>query len=421
MMKTFLVLIALCGVSMALDNGLARTPPMGWLAWERFRCNIDCKNDPKNCISENLFKEMADRLVEDGYLDAGYEYVNIDDCWSAKQRDSQGRLQADPDRFPSGIKALADYVHKKGLKLGIYADYGNFTCGGYPGSLGHLEVDAQTFADWGVDMLKMDGCYADPHTMKKGYPEMTKYLNQTGRPILFSCSWPDYERATGITVDYKLVAENCNIWRNYDDIQDSWDSVLSIIDYYTKEQDTLVPVAGPGNFNDPDMLIIGDFGLSFEQSRAQLAMWTIFAAPMFMSNDLRTIRPDFREMLLNKDVINIVKDSSGHMGKRVLQDHNVEIWTRNLTLGEYATVILYRGTDAPLNYTTSVKKFGYAAGIYDIEDMFTGRDYNDFSTDDSFSIVVNPSGAVMLNAITSERKRARGRGFVDVRKYRPGQ
>ncbi|XP_072171002.1 alpha-N-acetylgalactosaminidase-like [Diadema setosum] len=405
MVKTFLLLIALCGVSMALDNGLARTPPMGWLAWERFRCNIDCKNDPKNCISENLFKEMADRLVEDGYLDAGYEYVNIDDCWSAKQRDSQGRLQADPDRFPSGIKALADYVHKKGLKLGIYADYGNFTCGGYPGSLGHLEVDAQTFAEWGVDMLKMDGCYADPHTMKKGYPEMTKYLNQTGRPILFSCSWPDYERAYGITVDYKLVAENCNIWRNYDDIQDSWDSVLSIIDYYTKEQDTLVPVAGPGNFNDPDMLIIGDFGLSFEQSRAQLAMWTIFAAPMFMSNDLRTIRPEFREMLLNKDVINIVKDPSGHMGKRVLQNtkYNIEAWTRPLQKSRWLIAITSRYVKLPINFNTTLSQLGIPARangymVSGVQGM--GSDImQHLGMEDTLTQKVNPSGVALMTAL----------------------
>ncbi|XP_063970201.1 alpha-N-acetylgalactosaminidase-like isoform X2 [Lytechinus pictus] len=352
MLRVILIFGALCGCIHALDNGLARTPPMGWLAWERFRCNIDCKNDPKNCISEQLFMEMADRMVEDGYLDAGYEYINIDDCWSSKQRDSQGRLQADPDRFPSGIKALADYVHKRGLKLGIYGDYGNLTCGGYPGSLGHLEVDANTFAEWGVDMFKMDGCYADPKTMKKGYPEMTKYLNQTGRPILFSCSWPDYERASGIEVDYKLVAENCNIWRNYDDIQDSWQSVLGIVDYYAKEQDTLASVQGPGSFNDPDMIIVGDFGLSYEQAKAQIAMWTIFAAPMLMSNDLRTIRPEFRELLLNKEVININQDSSGHFGKRVLQDGNIEAWTRNVTLGSYATAILNRGTNgAPMNVT----------------------------------------------------------------------
>ncbi|XP_072040647.1 alpha-N-acetylgalactosaminidase-like isoform X6 [Amphiura filiformis] len=324
-----LVLLGSFGAN-ALDNGLARTPPMGWLAWERFRCNVNCTADPKNCVSEKLFMEMADRLVEDGYKDAGYEYVNIDDCWMAKQRDANNKLYADPERFPSGIKGLADYIHSKGLKLGIYTAYGNFTCQGYPASGMHLELDAQTFAEWGVDMLKMDGCkQMDRHTMKKGYPQMTKYLNATGRPILFSCSWPDYERGAGIPINYTLVAENCNIWRNYVDIQDSWQSVLSIIDYYAKEQDTLVPVAGPGNFNDPDMLIIGDFSLSVEQAKAQMAMWAILAAPLLMSNDLRTITPEYRDILLNKDVIAISQDNAGIMGKRVLQVDGVDVWTRD--------------------------------------------------------------------------------------------
>ncbi|XP_041456914.1 alpha-N-acetylgalactosaminidase-like isoform X1 [Lytechinus variegatus] len=424
MLRVLLIFGALCGCIHALDNGLARTPPMGWLAWERFRCNIDCKNDPKNCISEQLFMEMADRMVEDGYLDAGYEYINIDDCWSSKQRDSQGRLQADPDRFPSGIKALADYVHKRGLKLGIYGDYGNLTCGGYPGSLGHLEVDANTFAEWGVDMFKMDGCYADPKTMKKGYPEMTKYLNQTGRPILFSCSWPDYERASGIEVDYKLVAENCNIWRNYDDIQDSWQSVLGIVDYYAKEQDTLAAVQGPGSFNDPDMIIVGDFGLSYEQAKAQIAMWTIFAAPMLMSNDLRTIRPEFRELLLNKEVININQDSSGHFGKRVLQDPkiDVEIWTRQLQNDEYLIAIMSRYIKLPLNVNTTLAELG----IPHMDDGYTVAGIRALGSNimqhlqmkDRLQQKVNPSGVAVMKAIpfpsqsrTKDIKNSRGNSY----------
>lgn len=406
MLRTaILALAALVGCAVALNNGLARTPPMGWLAWERFRCNIDCKNDPKNCISEQLFMDMADRLVEDGYLDAGYEYVNIDDCWSSKKRDAQGRLQSDPDRFPHGIKALADYMHKKGLKLGIYADYGNLTCGGYPGSLGHLETDAQTFADWGVDMLKMDGCYADPKDMNKGYPQMTRYLNATGRPILFSCSWPDYQRASGIPIDYNLVAENCNIWRNYDDIQDSWDSVLGIIDYYAKTQDTLAPVQGPGNFNDPDMIIVGDFGLSYEQSKAQMALWTIFAAPLLMSNDLRTISPQFRELLLNKEVININQDTSGHFGKRVLQDPkiNVEIWTRQLQNDQYLIAIMSRYVKISLNVNTTLSELeipardnGYVvSGIR----VLGSNIMQHLQMKDILQQKVNPSGVAVMKAI----------------------
>ncbi|XP_072040644.1 alpha-N-acetylgalactosaminidase-like isoform X3 [Amphiura filiformis] len=395
-----LVLLGSFGAN-ALDNGLARTPPMGWLAWERFRCNVNCTADPKNCVSEKLFMEMADRLVEDGYKDAGYEYVNIDDCWMAKQRDANNKLYADPERFPSGIKGLADYMHKKGLKLGIYLDYGTKTCGGYPGSLDYLELDAKTIADWGVDMLKMDGCYADVKTMKTGYPQMTKYLNATGRPILFSCSWPDYERGAGIPINYTLVAENCNIWRNYVDIQDSWQSVLSIIDYYAKEQDTLVPVAGPGNFNDPDMLIIGDFSLSVEQAKAQMAMWAILAAPLLMSNDLRTITPEYRDILLNKDVIAISQDNAGIMGKRVLQHHanGIEAWTRPLSNGVFSIVFFSRSVKEPEFVTVVMKALAVSSDTsYEVTDVYAQKSMGVFKPTDSITVYVNPNGVVMLKA-----------------------
>ncbi|XP_072040646.1 alpha-N-acetylgalactosaminidase-like isoform X5 [Amphiura filiformis] len=404
-----LVLLGSFGAN-ALDNGLARTPPMGWLAWERFRCNVNCTADPKNCVSEKLFMEMADRLVEDGYKDAGYEYVNIDDCWMAKQRDANNKLYADPERFPSGIKGLADYIHSKGLKLGIYTAYGNFTCQGYPASGMHLELDAQTFAEWGVDMLKMDGCkQMDRHTMKKGYPQMTKYLNATGRPILFSCSWPDYERGAGIPINYTLVAENCNIWRNYVDIQDSWQSVLSIIDYYAKEQDTLVPVAGPGNFNDPDMLIIGDFSLSVEQAKAQMAMWAILAAPLLMSNDLRTITPEYRDILLNKDVIAISQDNAGIMGKRVLQNGSIEVWTKKLTgIGEFATAILNVGDyGAPINVSIPLVDFGVEtfSGVFDIQDVFLQKDYYNYFMDGNFDIEIPPNSVAFLHLYPSDLRK----------------
>uniref|UniRef100_A0A7N6BIA4 Alpha-galactosidase n=1 Tax=Anabas testudineus TaxID=64144 RepID=A0A7N6BIA4_ANATE len=182
-----------CPAAEALDNGLALTPTMGWLHWERFMCNINCDKDPDNCISEKLYMQMADVMVKEGWKDAGYEYVCIDDCWPSHDRDAKGRLQADPRRFPGGIKKLADYVHSKGLKLGIYGDVGKNTCAGYPGSLGYYEVDAQTFADWGVDLLKFDGCYMNWTLLGEGYVNMSKALNKTGKSILYSCEWPLYE------------------------------------------------------------------------------------------------------------------------------------------------------------------------------------------------------------------------------------
>ena len=204
MIKALLTLFIACSLTSlvtSLDNGLARTPPMGWLSWERFRCVIDCKTYPDTCISEKLYMAMGDELVKNGYRDLGYVYVNIDDCWAENTRDNVTKeLRADHVRFPHGIQWLADYMHQRGLKLGIYADYGAFTCGGYPGSLGYLDIDAQTFAKWGVDSVKFDGCFSDARTDKVGYPAFGKALNKTGHPMLYSCEWPLYEWANNITV-----------------------------------------------------------------------------------------------------------------------------------------------------------------------------------------------------------------------------
>ncbi|KRX98561.1 Alpha-N-acetylgalactosaminidase [Trichinella pseudospiralis] len=232
----------------ALDNGVALTPPMGWLSWAAFGCQTDCSRYPLSCINEALYMDMADRLVEDGYLEAGYNLVNIDDCWSEMKRDSNDRLVADRTRFPSGIKQLARYMHDRNLKLGIYGDFGTETCARYPGSLYHLKLDAETFASWDVDMLKLDGCNVDVSLMPAGYSEMSRYLNETGRRIIYSCSWPAYEP------DYLSVAQSCNLWRNYNDISLSWHSILKIIDFYDKNEYDLAAASGPGRWNDPDMI-----------------------------------------------------------------------------------------------------------------------------------------------------------------------
>ncbi|XP_051493009.1 alpha-N-acetylgalactosaminidase [Apus apus] len=390
--------LALALPSVALENGLALTPPMGWLAWERFRCNVDCQTDPRNCISERLFFEMADRLAEDGWRELGYEYINIDDCWSAKQRDAAGRLVPDPERFPSGIKALADYVHARGLKLGIYGDLGTHTCGGYPGTtLDYVEQDAHTFAEWGVDMLKLDGCYSSGKEQEEGYPEMARALNATGRPIVYSCSWPAYQGGLPPKVNYTILAKFCNLWRNYEDIQDSWDSVLSIVDWFSEHQDVLQPVAGPGHWNDPDMLIIGNFGLSFEQSRSQMALWTVMAAPLLMSTDLRSISPSAKEILQNRLMIQINQDPLGIQGRRIVKEKShIEVFLRPLSQGASALVFFSRRTDMPFRYTTSLAKLHFPQdGVYEVADVYSGKIISGLKSGDSFSVVINPSGVVM--------------------------
>ncbi|XP_062850742.1 alpha-N-acetylgalactosaminidase [Trichomycterus rosablanca] len=381
----------------ALDNGLMRTPPMGWLAWERFRCDIDCEDDPQNCISEVLFRDMADRLAEDGWRELGYVYINIDDCWASKERDEQGRLQPDPKRFPGGISKLARYVHDRGLKLGIYGDLGTYTCGGYPGTtLDKIEIDAQTFAEWEVDMLKLDGCYSNASEQEQGYPLMSKALNATGRPIGYSCSWPAYQGGLPPKVNYTLLGEICNLWRNYDDIEDSWASVLGIVDWFTKNQDILQPAAGPGRWNDPDMLVIGNFGLSMDQSRSQMALWAIMAAPLFMSNDLRTLNSGARAILQNKAAISINQDVLGIQGRRLLKESNgIEVFWRPLSNKASALVFFSRRTDMPYRYQTSLQALNYTAGTYKVYDVFMEKPMPMLKDSTPFVVSINPSGVVM--------------------------
>ncbi|XP_061380884.1 alpha-N-acetylgalactosaminidase isoform X2 [Danaus plexippus] len=399
------VVVCILGKISGLDNGLALTPPMGWLAWERFRCNTDCKNDPDNCISDRLFRTMTDILVAEGYAAAGYEYVNVDDCWPERERDPRGKLVPDRERFPYGMKSLSDYVHSKGLKFGIYEDYGNFTCAGYPGVVGHLAGDASTFASWGVDYVKLDGCYALPVDMDHGYPEFGRQLNLTGRQMVYSCSWPVYQIYAGLQPNFSSIIEHCNLWRNFDDIQDSWASVESIIDYYGNHQDVIVPNAGPGHWNDPDMLIIGNFGLSYEQSKTQFAIWAILAAPLLMSVDLRTIRPEYKAILQNRKIIEVDQDPLGIQGRRIYKHRGIEIWSRPIIpihgqYYSYAVAFLNRRTDGtPSDVAVTLKELGLnnPAG-YRVEDLYEDVDYGVLSPATKIKVKVNPSGVVILRA-----------------------
>lgn len=403
MALTALLLPPLCLLALlvppvqANGDGLARTPPMGWMAWERFRCDTDCKEDPKNCISEALFRDMADRLAEDGWRELGYEYVIIDDCWMSRLRDKDGRLQPDPVRFPGGIARLAEYVHERGLKLGIYADMGRWTCMGFPGTtLDRIELDAQTFASWGVDYLKFDGCNSNDLEQMLGYPLMSKALNATGRPMVYSCSWPVYIGSLPPEVNYTLLGEICHLWRNYYDIQDSWDSVQFIMDWFFKYQDYIQPAAGPGRWNDPDMLIIGNFGLSVDQSRAQMALWAIMAAPLIMSNDLRNLDNAARAILQNKVIIDINQDPLGIQGRRLLKEKSqIEVYWRPLVDSASTLVFLSRRSDMPYHYHTSLEQLSYDKGMYEVYDVFENSKLKSLNSTEQFTVSINPSGVVM--------------------------
>eukprot|EP01119_Soliformovum_irregulare_P008347 TRINITY_DN2146_c0_g1_i1.p1 TRINITY_DN2146_c0_g1~~TRINITY_DN2146_c0_g1_i1.p1 ORF type:complete len:398 (-),score=63.75 TRINITY_DN2146_c0_g1_i1:39-1232(-) len=389
---TTLLFLSLFSLVNALNNGLALRPPMGWLSWERFRCEIDCNKYPDTCISENLFLNMAKKMAEDGYKDAGYEYVIIDDCWLASTRDPvTGRLRPDPTRFPHGIKWLADQIHTMGLKIGIYEDVGNETCGGWPGSAHHYVLDAQTFASWGIDYTKFDGCNIDASQYATVYPEVGKALNHTKRPIVYSCSWPAY---VGIDSPWAEIVKNCNLWRLWGDIQDSWDSMIGIVNYWGTNQDVLKKNSMPGAWNDPDMIIVGDFSLSASESELQFGMWAMFAAPLIMSNDLRSL-PDYaKPILLNREVILIDQDPLGIMATMLFNSHQIQIWKKPLANGDVAIAIINQRVDGiPFTVFASWSDL-CLEGRWNVRDLFQKRDLG--IHDDSISVDVDPHGIRLL-------------------------
>lgn len=431
----------------ALDNGLALTPPMGWLAWERYVCETDCSRYPGECIDSNLFRAMAKRLAEDGYKQLGYEYVNIDDCWSTRQRDnSTSRLVPDPARFPSMIE-LANELHSLGLKLGIYGDCGTETCQLFPGQLkykdnltgNYFELDAQTFAEWQIDSFKFDGCALNVSQAGKICPRMGDALNATKRPMLFSCSWPAYENDEQLPTNWSQVVEKCNLWRAFGDIEDSWKSVLETIDYFVKQQDLVVKYHGPGHWFDADQLIVGDFGLSFVQEQAQMAIWSVWASPLYMSNDLRRITKESRDILQNKWLIEVNQDKLGIFGLMVNSTRYLQAFVKPVEpiVGDcpsYAIVYLDRRTLGNGRYSSfrlldlissvhdklaladPAKWAGWLKcatskeatfGVYDLYDNFAQINRNLSLANDNLLLRTDPSGVKAIKLIRDDLKAGR--------------
>jgi len=345
-------------------NTLARTPPMGWMSWEIFRCRIDCATEPEDCISETLYKAQADAMVSEGFLDVGFHSIHMDDCWEQKNppRDpTTNKLVGDPDRFPSGMKALGDYYHSKGLNYALYTAESAKTCGGYPGSKGYETLDAKTFAEWGVDYMKVDGCGSKSY-YDEGYEAMGLALEESGRPIEYSCSWPAYINGGNETVQQatftKMINYGCNGWRNYRDIQCNWKSLGGIIDHWGEYGSSLQPFAGPGHWHDMDMLLIGSLSgghdggklgercVSLVEERTQMAIWAISASPLIMGNDMRTVAPESKAILLNEHAIAVSQDPLGQMGIRLTGDTASQIWARKLANGDVAVALYNRGDAA---------------------------------------------------------------------------
>jgi alpha-galactosidase len=359
-------------------NGLATTPPMGWNSWNKFQARV----------SDQVVREITDAMVKNGMRDAGYIYVNIDDTWEGT-RDEKGNIRSN-EKFPD-MKALADYVHSKGMKLGIYSSPGPKTCAGYEGSYQHEEQDAKTFAAWGIDYLKYDWCSATQVYTADSQPGAYSKMGQalldagldSGRSILYSLC--QYGQA-----DVGTWGANAggNLWRTTGDISDNWVSMSNI---GFDQQIGLEKFAGRGHWNDPDMLEIGNGGMNDTEYRTHMSLWSLLAAPLLAGNDLRSVAPDILEILTNKEVIAIDQDVLGEQGVRVSKDEDAEVWVRSLD-GGVAVGLFNRGR-TPLPVTAAWSTLGIT-GTYKVRDLWAHSDRG--SGTDAFWATVQPHGVVLL-------------------------
>jgi len=365
----------------ALDNGLALTPPMGWNSWNKFGCEIN----------EQIVREMAQAMVSSGMKDAGYGYIVIDDCWQVA-RDAAGNILIDEKAFPSGMKALADYVHSLGLKFGIYSDAGTKTCQGRPGSWGYEFQDARQYAAWGVDYLKYDWCNNGGQNSTAAYSRMRDALAVCGRPIVYSlCEW-------GSTKPWTWARDIGNLWRTTGDIQDCWVckkdwgglGVVQILDL----QVGLESAAGPGHWNDPDMLEVGNGGMTATEYRAHFSLWCLLAAPLMAGNDLRSMTPEVRDILTNTEVIAVDQDPLGRQGRKVRDDGDIEVWSKELADGNRAVILLNRG-EAEAKIAVKWTEIGYPNKTSAlVRDLWLKKDLGKFAG--GFSAAVPSHGVVMI-------------------------
>ncbi len=364
-------------------NGLALTPPMGWNSWNHFACNVN----------EQVIRDTANAMVRSGMRDAGYQYVVIDDCWHGP-RDANGFITADPQKFPSGIMALSDYVHSLGLKFGIYSDAGRLTCGGRPGSQGHEYQDAETYARWGVDYLKYDWCNTGDRNAQEAYALMADALRHSGRDIVFSmCEWG--------TAKPWLWAKNIgNLWRTTGDISDDfatkkkghdWEHpVLMLVDL----NEPLWPFAGPGHWNDADMLEVGNGGMTTAEYRSHFSLWAMLASPLMAGNDVAHMDEATRSILLNKEVIAVDQDPLGVQGHRVWKDGDQEVWVKPMSGGARAVLLFNRG-ETPATIRATADQFGLPVSMRArVRDLWARKDLKRWSG--SIEATVEPHGVEMF-------------------------
>jgi len=387
MLRPVVLCVVLCCFSLvlvsALNNGLARTPQMGWNSWNHFHCTIN----------ETLIRATAKAMVTTGLKAAGYNYVNMDDCW-ALSRTANGTIVADPRAFPSGIKALADYVHSLGLKFGLYSDAGLETCAGRPGSLGYETSDANTYAIWGVDYLKYDNCNDNNIPPEIRYPVMRDALNKTGRHILYSmCEW-------GVDNPATWAPTVGNSWRTTGDISDNWASMLNNLDI----NNMVSAFAGPGGWNDPDMLEVGNGGMTTTEYIAHFSLWAVVKAPLLIGTDVTNMSPDTLSILTAPEVIAVNQDPMGIQGRRVQRRNatQTEVWAGPLSDHSVAAVLLNRSPMAA-SITVNWARIGLNLNtICTVRDLWARQTITS-SVSGSWTAAVPSHGAVFVRIIPNKK------------------
>ena len=360
----------------AQSDGLAPTPPMGWNSWNRFG----------PFVSDQLVRETADALIESGMRDAGYRYVVVDDAWEASLRGDDGNLEPNLWRFPN-MHGLAAYLHARELRFGLYTCAGDRTCQGYPGSRGKEFVDARRFASWDVDFMKVDWCHAEGLDARAAYATWAEAIRATRRPMLLSiCEW-------GRNRPWEWAGTAGHLWRTSHDIADRWDSFIDILD----RQAALADFAGPDHWNDPDMLEVGNGGMTETEYRAHFSLWAILAAPLMAGNDLRAMTDATRAILTAPEVIAVDQDALGKQGLRVRQANEVDVWARGLADGGRAVVLLNRGETAARGEVTWDLLGGSPSHRALVRDLWERQDVG--TRTDGYDVTLPPHGAAMLKVV----------------------
>ena len=381
-------LLSATALSAQKFDGLAQTPPMGWNSWNTFQTNID----------ENLVKGVADAMKKNGMQDAGYTYIVLDDGWMTKDRDAKGNLVPDPAKFPGGMKTLADSLHASGFKFGLYNCAGSRTCADYPGSMGHEYQDALVYADIGADYLKYDWCNTGSRNAQEAYTTMRDALHAAGRPVVFSmCEW-------GTAEPWKWAKDTGQLWRTTGDIYPCYDCVTrwsrgwKAIANFQATNNELIAAAGPGHWNDPDMLEVGVGDMTIEENRSHFSIWCMMAAPLIAGNDVRNMKPEILAILINKEAIAIDQDPLGKQGFRQYCDAVHEVWIRPLKGGDCA-VCLLNISDEPQELSLAWSSFGEIPKNATIRDVWAHADLGTTGTLPVFARTVAPHDVVLLRLV----------------------